>query len=138
MYSWYHELLLSSNSDLNFLLSVVTRAITLQIHCKKLLSICTPAGNTGMSSTVLWASVLHQDSRQAIVWRPEANSARGWREDTIFLGRIPETFQVHFHSQRSEGRLGDVALDQLEFLDCALPCESLISKSCMDSIYSKQ
>nr|XP_020474330.1 apical endosomal glycoprotein isoform X2 [Monopterus albus] len=79
------------------------------------------SGHTGLGSTPLWASVLHQDSREATVWRPEAISVRGWREATIFLGRIPERFQIRLHSQCSKGEKGDVAVDQLEFLDCALP-----------------
>lgn len=83
-----------------------------------------PVGHTGLGFTPLWASVLRHDSREAVVWRPEATSVRGWREATIFLGRIPTTFQIRLQSQRSEGQRGDVAVDQLEFLDCALPCES--------------
>ncbi|XP_070781146.1 apical endosomal glycoprotein [Enoplosus armatus] len=79
------------------------------------------SGHTGLGSTPLWASVLQQDSRETVVWRPEATSVRGWREATIFLGRIPSTFRIRLHSQRSEGRRGDVAVDQLEFLNCALP-----------------
>lgn len=51
---------------------------------------------------------------------------RGWREDTIFLGRISTAFQVKIYSQRSLGLRGDVAIDHMEFLDCALPCEYLI------------
>lgn len=74
----------------------------------------------------MWASILHQDSRQAIVWRPEASSVRSWREATIFLGRNSSPFRVRLHSARSEGQKGDVAIDQLEFLDCALPCEPLM------------
>lgn len=92
-----------------------------------------PVGHTGLGSTPLWASILHQDSQEAIVWRPEATSVRGWREATIFLGRIPTTFRIRLHSQRSEGRRGDVAVDQLEFLDCALPCKFLkISCPCAE------
>ncbi|KAM9338394.1 apical endosomal glycoprotein [Symphorus nematophorus] len=79
------------------------------------------SGHTGLGSRPLWASILHQDSREAVVWRPEASSVRGWREATIFLGRIPTTFQIRLSSQRSSGQRGDVAVDQLEFLDCALP-----------------
>lgn len=86
-----------------------------------------PEDHTGLGSTPLWASVLHTtNSQDAVVWRPEATSVRGWREATIFLGRIPTTFQIHLHSQRSVGQRGDVAIDQMEFLDCALPCECLI------------
>ncbi|XP_060917207.1 apical endosomal glycoprotein [Labrus mixtus] len=79
------------------------------------------SGHTGLGSTPLWASVHRQNSQEAVVWRPEATSVRGWREATIFLGRIPTTFQIRLNSKRSEGRRGDVAIDQLEFLDCALP-----------------
>ncbi|XP_078811764.1 apical endosomal glycoprotein isoform X1 [Oryzias latipes] len=79
------------------------------------------SGHTGLGSVPLWGSVLRQDSQEAVVWRPEASSVRAWREDTIYLGRIASSFQIRLHSERSEGRGGDVALDQLEFLDCALP-----------------
>ncbi|KAK2818904.1 hypothetical protein Q5P01_024465 [Channa striata] len=79
------------------------------------------SGHKGLGSAPLWASILHQDSEEAVVWRPEATSVRGWREATIFLGRIPTAFQIRFHSQRSDGQKGDVAIDQLQFLDCALP-----------------
>ncbi|KAK2888523.1 apical endosomal glycoprotein [Channa argus] len=79
------------------------------------------SGHKGLGSTPLWASVLHQESQEAIVWRPEATSVRGWREATIFLGRIPTPFQICFYSQRANGQKGDVAVDQLQFLDCALP-----------------
>ncbi|MED6269053.1 hypothetical protein CHARACLAT_029066, partial [Characodon lateralis] len=79
------------------------------------------SGHTGLGSTPLWASILHQDSQEAVVWRPEASSIRSWREATIFLGRISSPFHIHLHSERSDGRKGDVAIDQLEFLDCALP-----------------
>ena len=78
-----------------------------------------------MGPAPLWASVYREDStQQAVVWRPESTSVRGWREATVFLGRIPTTFQIRLHSQRTEGRRGDVAIDQLQFFDCALPCES--------------
>ncbi|XP_056260241.1 apical endosomal glycoprotein [Seriola aureovittata] len=79
------------------------------------------SGHTGLGSTPLWASVIQRNSQEALVWRPEATSVRGWREATIFLGRIATAFQVHLYSQRSKGQQGDVAIDQLEFLDCALP-----------------
>ncbi|XP_072228678.1 apical endosomal glycoprotein [Leuresthes tenuis] len=79
------------------------------------------SGHTGLGSAPLWASILHPNSQEAVVWRPEASTIRVWKEDTIFLGRIPSTFQIRLHSQRLEGRRGDVAIDQLEFLDCALP-----------------
>lgn len=94
-------------------------------------------GHQGLGFTPLWASVLHQDSEESVVWRPEATSVRGWREATIFLGRIPTTFQIRLHSQRSEGHKGDVAIDQLEFLDCALPCESFKrSHSFLSGVFS--
>ncbi|XP_041816416.1 apical endosomal glycoprotein [Chelmon rostratus] len=79
------------------------------------------SGHTGLGSTPLWASILHQDSREAIVWRPEATSVRGWREANIFLGQITPGFRIRLNSQRSKGQRGDVAVDHLEFLDCAVP-----------------
>ncbi|CAJ1070802.1 LOW QUALITY PROTEIN: apical endosomal glycoprotein-like [Xyrichtys novacula] len=79
------------------------------------------SGHTDLGSTPLWASILRQDATEAIVWRPEASSTRGWREATIFLGRIPTSFQIRLNSKRAEGGRGDVAIDQLQFLDCALP-----------------
>ncbi|XP_034565719.1 apical endosomal glycoprotein [Notolabrus celidotus] len=79
------------------------------------------SGHLDLGSTPLWASILRKDSQETVVWRPEASSVRGWKEATIFLGRIPTSFQIRLNSQRSGGQRGDVAVDQLEFLDCALP-----------------
>ncbi|CAN9504832.1 unnamed protein product [Ophioblennius macclurei] len=86
-------------------------------------------GLTGLGAAPLWATIHHHDSQQAVVWRPEVSSAHGWREATIFLGHISKPFQIHFNSQRSEGQTGNVAIDQLEFLDCALPLP-LVGKAC--------
>ncbi|XP_061590452.1 apical endosomal glycoprotein [Cololabis saira] len=91
------------------------------------------SGHTGLGSAPLWASIVHQGSEDAVVWRPEASSVRGWREATIFLGRIPSTFQIRLHSQRSEGQRGNVAIDQLRFLDCALP-SLLPGKACPEGM----
>ncbi|XP_037340928.2 apical endosomal glycoprotein isoform X3 [Pungitius pungitius] len=79
------------------------------------------SGHVGLGSTPLWASILRHDYQDTVVWRPEATSVRGWREDTVFLGRVPTGFRIRLHSRRSGGQRGDVAVDQLEFLDCALP-----------------
>ncbi|XP_063067115.1 apical endosomal glycoprotein [Engraulis encrasicolus] len=72
----------------------------------------------------LWASILGRDGHQAIIWRPERTGTRGWREDTVFLGRISSPFYLQLHSTRDQGRRGDVAVDHLEFRDCALPRSS--------------
>lgn len=84
-------------------------------------------GYTGLGSAPLWASISHHNSQEAVVWRPEASSTRSWREASIFVGSVPSTFRIRLHSERSEGRRGDVAVDQLEFLDCAMPRETLES-----------
>ncbi|KAM9841716.1 apical endosomal glycoprotein [Aulostomus maculatus] len=88
------------------------------------------SGDLLLGSAPLWASV-HRGSKTTVVWRPEATHIRGWREATIFLGCIPTTFQIRLNSERSEGRRGDVAIDQMEFLDCALPL-SLPGGRCPD------
>ncbi|XP_028318573.1 apical endosomal glycoprotein [Gouania willdenowi] len=79
------------------------------------------SGVSGLGSAPLWASIRHQDGGQAVIWRPEASSVHGWREASIFVGGVFSPFRIRFHSQRSEGGRGDVALDQMEFLDCSLP-----------------
>ncbi|KAM6984835.1 apical endosomal glycoprotein [Aplochiton taeniatus] len=79
------------------------------------------AGHTGLGATPLWVSLWRDDGQQAVLWRPESSSIRGWREATVFIGRVPGSFHVRLQSQRSVGRIGDVAIDQLTFLDCALP-----------------
>ena len=85
-----------------------------------------PAGHTGLGAAPLWASLWREEvGQEAVVWRPDGTSVRGWREATVFLGRVPSTFRIRFHSRRYEGRRGDVAVDQLEFLDCAMPRETL-------------
>ncbi|XP_072518488.1 apical endosomal glycoprotein [Salminus brasiliensis] len=83
------------------------------------------SGYTGLGDSFLWASVWQPDGQHALMWRPENTSVRAWREATIFLGRIAGPFYIQLHSQRQEGRSGDIAIDQLEFLDCALPVPSV-------------
>ncbi|XP_023687227.1 apical endosomal glycoprotein isoform X1 [Paramormyrops kingsleyae] len=79
------------------------------------------SGNQGLDSLALWGTVVREGRPNATVWRPAVTSVRGWRESTVFLGRIPGPFQLHFRSQRRWGLRGDVAIDQLEFQDCAPP-----------------
>ncbi|XP_030625025.1 apical endosomal glycoprotein isoform X2 [Chanos chanos] len=82
------------------------------------------SGHTGLGDSSLYVSVIRQDGKKGTVWRSEGTSIRGWREATAFLGRIPEAFHIQIHSRRQEGKPGDVAIDQLEFLNCALPVSS--------------
>ncbi|KAG7476848.1 hypothetical protein MATL_G00087170 [Megalops atlanticus] len=79
------------------------------------------SGHAGLDGRSLWGSVLRKDNQAAVVWRPEVTSFRGWREASIYLGRISQEFQFRLHSHRSQGRRGDIAIDELEFLDCSLP-----------------
>ncbi|XP_016407423.1 apical endosomal glycoprotein [Sinocyclocheilus rhinocerous] len=79
------------------------------------------SGYTGLGDTPLWGSVWQIDGEKAVVWRPESSSIRSWREATIYLGRISGPFHIQLHSRRNEGKQGDVSIDQMEFLDCALP-----------------
>uniref|UniRef100_A0A9J7XLE9 MAM domain-containing protein n=1 Tax=Cyprinus carpio carpio TaxID=630221 RepID=A0A9J7XLE9_CYPCA len=79
------------------------------------------SGHTGLGDTPLWGSVWQTDGEKAVVWRPESSSIRSWREATIYLGRISGPFHIQLHSRRSEGKQGDVSIDQMKFLDCALP-----------------
>ncbi|KAL0163016.1 hypothetical protein M9458_042412, partial [Cirrhinus mrigala] len=74
-----------------------------------------------LGDTPLWGSVWHIDGEEAVVWRPESTSVRGWREAIIYLGRISGPFHIQLNSRRIEGKQGDVSIDQMEFLDCALP-----------------
>ncbi|XP_053334693.1 apical endosomal glycoprotein [Clarias gariepinus] len=74
-----------------------------------------------LENSSLWAEVWTPEGQTTVVWWPESSSVRAWREGIIFLGRIPGPFQIQLRSQRSNGRSGDIAIDQLEFMDCALP-----------------
>lgn len=87
------------------------------------------SGRTGLGSTPLWASVRHHDNEEAVLWRPEPSSVRGWREATLFVGRISSEFRLVFRSDKVKGSAADVALDQLHFLDCALPAPEPVCPS---------
>ncbi|XP_072310635.1 apical endosomal glycoprotein isoform X2 [Eucyclogobius newberryi] len=99
------------------------------------------SGLTDLGPAPLWASVRYRDEdEEAVLWRPEPSSVRGWREATVFVGRISSTFRLVFHSERRVGASADVALDQLHFQHCALPspsetgCEmfSCSNKACVE------
>ncbi|XP_033831819.1 apical endosomal glycoprotein isoform X2 [Periophthalmus magnuspinnatus] len=80
------------------------------------------SGLTGLGNAPLWASVRYPGGEEeAVLWRPEPSSVRGWREATVFVGRISSTFRLVFYSERGHGQSADVALDQLHFQHCALP-----------------
>lgn len=79
------------------------------------------SGHKGLGSAPLWASVRYRDNEEAVLWRPEPSSVRGWKEATVFVGRISSDFRLVFYSERAQGSSADVALDQLHFLHCALP-----------------
>ncbi|KAM9820210.1 apical endosomal glycoprotein [Neosynchiropus ocellatus] len=75
-------------------------------------------------SPTLWATIHYREGPESVIWRPKTSSLRDWREATIFIGRISEDFQIRFHAKHTALRRGDIAIDQLEFLDCALPLPS--------------
>lgn len=79
------------------------------------------SGHTGLGPAPLWVSARYRDNEEAVLWRPEPSSVRGWREATVFVGRVPSEFRLVVYSERAEGGSGDVAVDQLHFLHCALP-----------------
>lgn len=66
-------------------------------------------------------ATLRSSSREAVVWRGAGSSVRGWREASIFTGRVPEPFQIVFTSRRSLSYPGDIAIDDINFRNCALP-----------------
>ncbi|CAL8317808.1 unnamed protein product [Lota lota] len=92
------------------------------------------AGLTGLGPVPLWASVSRENSSGLLVWRPSSSSVNAWREADIFLGRIPAPFQINLRTQRAVGLRGDIAVDQLEFLDCALPAPSAGGGGCADGM----
>lgn len=94
-------------------------------------------GHTGLGDTPLWGSVWQTDGEKAVVWRPESSSIRSWREATIYLGRISGPFHIQLHSRRSEGKQGDVSIDQMKFLDCALPGKEKLKKKKLELIHEQ-
>ncbi|XP_041094433.1 apical endosomal glycoprotein [Polyodon spathula] len=78
------------------------------------------SGRVGVDAGSLFAT-LRSSSREAVVWRSAGSSVRGWREASIFTGRVPEPFQIVFTSRRSLSYPGDIAIDDIKFLNCALP-----------------
>ncbi|MGH0160932.1 UNVERIFIED_CONTAM: hypothetical protein FKN15_044115 [Acipenser sinensis] len=78
------------------------------------------SGRVGVDAGSLFAT-LRSSSREAMVWRGAGSSMRGWREASIFTGRVPESFQIVFMSRRSLSYPGDIAIDDINFRNCALP-----------------
>ncbi|XP_069039603.1 apical endosomal glycoprotein isoform X2 [Lepisosteus oculatus] len=78
------------------------------------------SGHTGLGSASLWGEV-SLPGGHAVLWRPGGSSVRGWRRASFFLGRVAGPFALSLHSERARIRPGDVAIDHLEFRNCALP-----------------
>ncbi|XP_053734237.1 apical endosomal glycoprotein [Synchiropus splendidus] len=83
---------------------------------------------TGDPQSILWATIHYREGPESVIWRQSTSNIRDWREATIFIGRISEDFRIHFHAKHSLVRRGDIAIDQLEFLDCGLPLPPLGDK----------
>ncbi|MFT7812312.1 MAM and LDL-receptor class A domain-containing protein 2-like isoform X1 [Arapaima gigas] len=62
-----------------------------------------------------------EGSRHTQLWKLSGDQGDDWRRATVDVGRIPGLFRLLFKATRTYSTLGDIAIDDVAFLNCSLP-----------------
>jgi len=60
-------------------------------------------------------------TRSTEMWRSTGNGGNQWKQATVAIGHIATEFQINFEGQRSFSVLGDIAIDDIQYQNCAYP-----------------
>jgi len=61
------------------------------------------------------------NGRSTEMWRAQGGQGNRWRQAVVPLGHIGYDFQIAFVGSRSFSTLGDIAIDDITYLNCAYP-----------------
>ncbi|KAI4891478.1 hypothetical protein NFI96_023830, partial [Prochilodus magdalenae] len=64
---------------------------------------------------------LQEDSRRTPLWWMSGDHGDEWRQAEVAVGRTHQVFTVLFEATRTFSELGDIAIDDIAFLNCLLP-----------------
>ncbi|XP_031666604.1 MAM and LDL-receptor class A domain-containing protein 2 [Oncorhynchus kisutch] len=64
---------------------------------------------------------LQEGSRTTPLWWRSGDQGDAWRRGEVIVGRTPHVFTLFFQATRTFSQLGDIAIDDILFLNCSLP-----------------
>ena len=67
--------------------------------------------------------LVQSQTRSTEMWRASGNQGNRWKQAVVPLGHIGHNFQISFAGTRSFSVLGDIAIDDINFQNCAYPRE---------------
>ncbi|KAJ8011341.1 hypothetical protein DPEC_G00057130 [Dallia pectoralis] len=65
--------------------------------------------------------LLQEGSRTTPLWWLSGDQGDAWRRGEVKVGRTPQEFSLLFRASRASSQLGDIAIDDILFLNCTLP-----------------
>ncbi|XP_018613321.1 MAM and LDL-receptor class A domain-containing protein 2 isoform X2 [Scleropages formosus] len=65
--------------------------------------------------------LLSKGPRDTQLWKLVGDQGQGWRRAAVDVGRAPGLFGLIFKASRTYSILGDIAIDDVAFLNCSLP-----------------
>lgn len=60
-------------------------------------------------------------TRDVRLWTRRGSQGNRWQQGTVFIGRVSRPFRMLIEAQRSFSVFGDIAIDDVTFVNCALP-----------------
>ncbi|XP_073714301.1 apical endosomal glycoprotein [Misgurnus anguillicaudatus] len=76
---------------------------------------------------------LQEGSRRTPLWFMSGNQRDEWHRAELGVGRTHQVFTLLFEATRTYSELGDIAIDDIAFLNCNLPGPQ---ESCKDDMFS--
>ncbi|XP_028974987.2 MAM and LDL-receptor class A domain-containing protein 1 isoform X2 [Esox lucius] len=70
--------------------------------------------------------LLQEGSRTTPLWWRSGDQGDAWRRGEVKVGRTPQVFSLFFQATRTSSQLGDIAIDDILFLNCIGPGEQQI------------
>lgn len=78
--------------------------------------------------------LLQEGSRTTPLWWRSEDQGDAWRRGEVLVGRTPHVFTLFFQATRTFSQLGDIAIDDILFLNCSLPGEQQTRKVTVDMV----
>lgn len=65
--------------------------------------------------------IVQSETRSTEMWRSSSNQGNQWKQAVVPIGHIGHRFQLAFVGTRSFSVLGDIAIDDIQYQNCAYP-----------------
>lgn len=65
--------------------------------------------------------LVQSETRSTEMWRSQGNQGNSWQQAVVPIGHIGHNFQIAFAGTRTFSVLGDIAIDDIQYQNCAYP-----------------